>query len=59
MSGADGVAGAVEALLFVSDEPVTASRLASVLDAPVATVEKTLRGLAESYAKEERGFQLR
>jgi len=59
VSGTDSVVGAVEALLFVSDEPVTASRLASILDAPTSTVEKTLKALAESYAEQERGFQLR
>ncbi len=53
------LAGAIEALLFVSDEPVTASRLASVLDAAQTEVEGVLRGLATEYAAAERGFQLR
>ena len=59
MSGTDSVVGAVEALLFVSDEPVTASRLASIFDVPARTIETTLKALAESYAEQERGFQLR
>ena len=59
MSDTDNVVGAVEALLFVSDEPVTASRLASILDVPARTIETTLKALAESYAEQERGFQLR
>jgi len=59
MNHSDGIAGALEALLFVSDEPVTASRLASILDAPSAQVEASLRELASAYAEEERGFQLR
>lgn len=53
------LAGAIEALLFVSDEPVTASRLASILDAPTSEVEATLGSLAAEYAADERGFQLR
>jgi segregation and condensation protein B len=53
------IAGAIEALLFVSDEPVTASRIATIVGASTAEVERVLRGLAESYAAEERGFQLR
>jgi segregation and condensation protein B len=53
------VRGALEALLFVTDEPVGASRLATILDRPVATVEKTLEALAAEYAADDRGFQLR
>ena len=53
------IVGALEALLFVSDEPVPASRLAKVLDAGVAEVERTLKTLAAEYAEENRGFQLR
>lgn len=51
--------GAIEALLFVSDEPVAASRLAKMVDAGQATVEAALHGLAEEYAEQDRGFQLR
>jgi segregation and condensation protein B len=53
------VRGALEALLFVTDEPVGASRLAAILDRPVEAVEKTLEALAAEYAADERGFQLR
>ncbi|MBN1192952.1 MAG: SMC-Scp complex subunit ScpB [Coriobacteriia bacterium] len=53
------VMGAIEALLFVSDEPVATSRLAKIVEAPVAEVESVLRELASEYAEEERGFQLR
>lgn len=53
------IVGALEALLFVSDEPVPASRLAKVLDAGVPEVERTLKTLAAEYAEENRGFQLR
>lgn len=53
------IVGALEALLFVSDEPVPASRLAKVLDVSAAEVEKALASLAEEFASEDRGFQLR
>jgi len=51
--------GAIEALLFVSDEPVTAARMARVLDAPEGDVLAAVRDLAEEYRDQERGFQLR
>jgi len=53
------IVGAIEALLFVSDEPVPAGRLAKVLDVGQAEVESTLKLLASEYAEENRGFQLR
>lgn len=51
--------GAIEALLFVSDEPVSASRIAKVLDEGESAVEAALAELAEEYRDQERGFQLR
>jgi segregation and condensation protein B len=54
-----GLRGAVEALLFVSDEPVSAARLARVLEAAPGEVESVLAELAEEYRSRERGFQLR
>lgn len=51
--------GAIEALLFVSDEPVSAARIAKVLEADGGEVERALRELAEEYREQERGFQLR
>lgn len=56
---AEGIKGAIEALLFVSDEPVSAARLARVLEASPGEVEKALADLAEEYREAERGFQLR
>lgn len=53
------VRGAVEALLFVSDEPVSAARLARVLEAAPGEVESILANLAEEYREQDRGFQLR
>ncbi len=49
----------IEALLFVSDEPVSAARLAKVLHADTAEVEHVLSSLAKEYLDQERGFQLR
>lgn len=51
--------GAIEALLFVSDEPVAASRIAKVLDEGDSAVSAALTELAEEYRDQERGFQLR
>jgi len=51
--------GSLEALLFVSDEPVSAVRLAKVLDASPAEVDTALANIAEEYREAERGFQLR
>jgi segregation and condensation protein B len=59
MSDASGIRGVLEALLFVSDEPLPAGRAAKLLDLPEADVTEALRGLAEEYAADERGFQLR
>ncbi len=53
------IVGAIEALLFVSDEPVAASRVAKILDASLPEVEGALKALSAEYAEENRGFQLR
>ena len=54
-----GIAGALEAVLMVVDEPVTTMSLAAVLEQPVADVEAALAGLEEGYAEQRRGFTLR
>lgn len=59
MSEDMSVRGAVEALLFVSDEPVGAARLAGLLEASPGEVESVLAELAQEYREDERGFQLR
>jgi len=51
--------GALEALLFVSDEPVSAARIARLIEAAPGEVEAALAALAEEYHESERGFQLR
>jgi segregation and condensation protein B len=57
--GPSKLRGAIEALLFVSDEPVAASRIARVLEASAGEVERALAALSQEYAADERGFQLR
>lgn len=51
--------GAIEALLFVSDEPVSAARVARILEADATTVNSLLDELSREYRDAERGFQLR
>ena len=49
----------LEAVLLVTDEPVPARVLASVVEHPTARVETALRALADEYAAAGRGFELR
>lgn len=51
--------GAAEALLFVSDEPVSSARLADILEASPGEVDEALTLLAAEYMDENRGMQLR
>ena len=50
---------AVEALLFVSDEPVSAATLAKILDRTPSAIDLALSTLATRFEEEERGIQLR
>lgn len=50
---------ALEAVLLVTDEPVTQVMLAQVVERPTDEVGTTLRALAAEYAEEGRGFELR
>lgn len=50
---------ALEAMLFVTSEPVSALVLAQNLDTDVAEVERALRALADRLEEAERGIQLR
>jgi segregation and condensation protein B len=59
MSEASGLRGVLEALLFVSDEPLSVARVASLLEVPERDVDAGLASLAKEYADDERGFQLR
>ncbi len=51
--------GALEALLFVSDEPVSAITLARLLETAPGDVDTALAELSEQYREGDRGFQLR
>ncbi|NPD32468.1 SMC-Scp complex subunit ScpB [Berryella wangjianweii] len=49
---------ALEALLFISDEPRSAAALASMVEVERATVERVLAELAARFEREGRGIQL-
>lgn len=51
--------GAVEAMLFVTDEPVGTIALADMLEVDPADVERALVDLRARFEEEERGIQLR
>lgn len=53
------VAAALEALLMVTDQPMSAIDLATVIGIPVDVVEATLNELALDYRAQGRGFDLR
>ncbi len=50
---------AIEAMLFVSDEPLTSRKIAEVVRSDLAVVEEALNDLAEELREEERGIQIR
>src|SRR5436190_19715469 len=49
----------LEALLMVADQPLDEATLAPAVGAPVAEVSTELVALAEEYADQGRGFELR
>ena len=51
--------GAVESLLFVSDEPVSAAKLADMLEVKPGKMDKILTELSSDFNDSERGIQLR
>ncbi|MGN0034778.1 MAG: SMC-Scp complex subunit ScpB, partial [Coriobacteriales bacterium] len=53
------VKAALEALLFVSDEPVSATTLADIVGIPPVDVDTALAELSCDLREEERGIQLR
>ena len=53
-----GVRASIEAIMLVADEPVSEIVIAQVLERPRAEVSEALGDLADSYAAEERGFEL-
>lgn len=55
----DTIAPALEALVMLATEPISASELAEAVGEPVSVVEESLRGLAQFYDETGRGFELR
>jgi segregation and condensation protein B len=54
-----GLRASLEAIMLVADEPVSEVVIAQVLELPTEQVAAALRELALSYAREQRGFDLR
>lgn len=57
--GAPSLRAALEALLMVAEEPMTTATLATLTRTPQDEVVTTLHDLAQEYAVQERGFDLR
>lgn len=57
--GAPTLAAACEAVLLLADEPLDLVSLATTVRRPVAEVEAVVRGLAQEYDEDGRGFDLR
>lgn len=49
----------LEAVVYVTEEPVTAQQLADALDLPVVQIASLLEELAEEYAQPHRGLSIR
>ncbi|MEG1549658.1 MAG: SMC-Scp complex subunit ScpB, partial [Ruthenibacterium sp.] len=49
---------AIEAMLFAYAEPVSAEKLAEVLEIEVPVVERLLLSLRDDFAERDRGLQL-
>lgn len=55
----EGLRGAVEAILFVVDTPVSAATLAQLLEVDEGVLTDQLHALAAEYEEQRRGFTLR
>jgi segregation and condensation protein B len=53
------IRAALEAVLMVVDEPISAAELAATLEVPQREAEDALEELAAEYARQGRGFELR
>jgi segregation and condensation protein B len=56
---APGLRSSLEAIMLVADEPVSEVLMAQVLERPREEIAGALRELADCYAAERRGFDLR
>ena len=54
-----GARATLEAVLMIVEAPVPSVQIASALSLPVEQVETLLAGLADEYAAQHRGFELR
>ncbi len=59
LASLESLPGLVEALLFVSDDPLPAERIAEIVDEQPKRVKKVLAELAAEYEENDRGFQLK
>jgi len=59
LASLESLPGLVEALLFVSDDPISAERIAEIVDEQPKRVKKVLSQLASEYEQSDRGFQLK
>ncbi len=55
----DGLKALIEAVVYITDEPLTADQIARGLDAPLEKVEQGLALLVEEYARVDRGLSIR
>lgn len=55
----DHLRAVLEAVIYVTDEPLSAKQIADALAQPVEKVEKGLADLTEAYAKSDRGLSIR
>src|SRR5580704_11495845 len=49
----------LEAIVYVTDEPLSAQQMAAALGHPLDKVKRLLDGLVEEYARPERGLSIR
>lgn len=56
---APSLSAAIEAILLVTDAPISVIDLATALDAPPDEVQQTITDLAADYDEAQRGFELR
>lgn len=53
------VKGIIEALLFVSDRPLSVAKICDVVEVEEDQVKKALEDIAQEYHRDDRGLQLR
>ena len=55
----DDIKGALEAILMITDAPISLVALATALEAPVNVVRDAVIGIRDEYDRDKRGFELR